>query len=69
MIKIKHLMDTIEKDDGRRIWIEPVGLTRDLREWCKTDDLLCQVAPPRDLWDWFDQQPDGYDYFRAQYHE
>ena len=27
MIKIKHLLDAVERDDGTRIWIEPIGLT------------------------------------------
>jgi uncharacterized protein YeaO (DUF488 family) len=68
MIKIKHFMDAPEEDDGRRIWVEPFGLTADLALWCKVDHLLCHVAPPRGLWDWFETHPQGYDYFRARYH-
>ena len=33
MIKIKHFMDAPEEDDGRRIWVEPFGLTADLAMW------------------------------------
>jgi uncharacterized protein YeaO (DUF488 family) len=69
MIKIKHFMDAIEKDDGRRIWVEPFGLTQDFRQWCSVDHLLCHVAPPRGLWDWYATHPTGYEYFRARYHE
>ena len=30
MIKVKHFMDEVESDDGKRMWVEPIGLTRDL---------------------------------------
>ena len=69
MIKIKHVLDAVEKDDGQRIWVEPIGLTKDLREWCKVAHVLTHLGPPKALWDWFDEHPDGYDYFRARYHE
>ncbi len=68
MINIKHLMDPAEKQDGARIWIEPIGLTRDLREWCSVDHLLPHLAPPLKLWQWFEEHPDGYGYFRGEYH-
>ena len=69
MIKVKHFLDVIERDDGQRIWIEPMGLTRDLREWCKVDHVLPHLGPPRELWDWFDEHCDGYEHFRGCYHE
>ena len=69
MIKIKHLLDAVEPDDGQRISVEPINLTRDLREWCKVDHVLCHLGPPKKLWEWFEEHPDGYDYFRAQYHD
>jgi uncharacterized protein YeaO (DUF488 family) len=69
MIKIKHLLDAVEPDDGQRISVEPVNLTRDLREWCEVDHVLCHLGPPAALRDWFEEHPDGYDYFRAEYHE
>ena len=69
MIKIKHFLDAAESDDGQRIWVEPIGLTADLREWCKVDHLLSHLGPPKALWEWFDEHPDGYDYFRGEYHE
>ena len=68
MIKIKHLLDAVEPDDGQRISVEPFNLTRDLREWCRVDHVLCHLGPPRALWEWFEEHPDGYDYFRARYH-
>ncbi len=68
MIKIKHFMDAVEADDGQRIWVEPVGMTLDMRDWCKVEHLLCHVAPPRAMWEWHQQHPDGYEHFRGRYH-
>jgi len=69
MIKVKHLMDAVEQDDGQRLWVESVGLVRDLREWCKVDHVLSHLGPGAQLTDWYETHPDGYEYFRAQYHE
>ncbi|MFI5380855.1 MAG: DUF488 family protein [Tepidisphaerales bacterium] len=69
MIKIKHLMDPVEKDDGPRLWVEPMGLTKDLREWCQVEHLLTHLGPPMKLWRWFEAHPDGFSSFRGQYHE
>lgn len=69
MIKIKHLMDAVEPDDGSRLWIEPIGLTKDMKEWCEVDHVLNHLGPPQGLYQWFEEHPDGYGYFRAMYHE
>ena len=69
MIKVKHFMDAVEKDDGLRMWVEPVGLTKELQEWCKVTHVMPHLGPPRDVSDWFEGHPDGYDAFRGQYHE
>ena len=69
MIKIKHLLEPVEKDDGQRLWVEPIGLTRDLQQWCRIDHVLTHLGPPRELWDWFEEHPDGYEHFRGVYHE
>ena len=68
MIKIKHFLDKVEPDDGQRLWVEPFGLARELRDWCKVEHVLPHLGPPRALWEWFEEHPDGYDYFRARYH-
>ena len=68
MIRVKHFLDKVEPDDGQRLWVEPFGLTRELREWCEVAHVLPHLGPPRALWEWFDEHPDGYDYFRARYH-
>jgi uncharacterized protein YeaO (DUF488 family) len=69
MINIKHLFDAAEKEDGQRLWIEPISLTLDLREWCHVDRLLTELGPPKELWQWFQENPEGYEYFRGKYHE
>jgi uncharacterized protein YeaO (DUF488 family) len=69
VIKVKHLLDAVEEDDGQRLWVEPIGLTLDLREWCQISHMLSHLGPPRQLWQWFEQHPQAYDYFRAQYHD
>jgi uncharacterized protein YeaO (DUF488 family) len=69
MIKIKHFMDAREDDDGQRLWVEPMNLTKDLQEWCFVDHLLPHLGPPMEPWEWFEEHPDGYEFFRAKYHE
>ncbi len=69
MIKVKNLFDRVESDDGQRLWIEPCGLTSDLREWCAVDHVLCHLGPPPQLAEWFEDHPDDYEQFRAIYHE
>ncbi len=69
MIKVKHFMDNSEPEDGRRIWVEPFGLTADLREWCNVQHLLGELSPPRELWEWYQNHPRAYDFFRARYHK
>ena len=45
MIKVKHFLDAAEGDDGQRLWVEPISLARDLREWCSVDHVLCHLGP------------------------
>ena len=69
MIKIKHFLEAVEEDDGQRLWIEPIGLTKDLCEWCAVNYVMPHLGPPMELWNWFQEHPDGYEYFRGNYHE
>ena len=70
-IQVKHFHDDVEVTDGQRLWIEPIGLTQDLCEWCCVHGVLTTLGPPRDLWEWFEEQPhaDAYDDFLQRYHE
>ena len=69
MIKVKHFLEAAEPDDGQRLWVEPIGLTKELVEWCKVDHVLSHLGPPKAVWEWFEEHPDGYDCFRGEYHE
>jgi uncharacterized protein YeaO (DUF488 family) len=69
MINVKHFMDSVEPADGSRVWVEPIGLTKDLTEWCQIDYTLFHVAPPRNLCDWLLLHPTGYHYFQTRYHQ
>ncbi len=52
-----------------RVWVEPIGLTRDLQEMCRVDHVASHLGPDPKLLEWFEEHPEGYDFFRAQYHE
>lgn len=69
MIKVKHFLDASEDNDGLRMWVEPIGLVKDLQEWCHVDHIMPHLGPPRDVWEWFEAHPDGYEAFRGQYHD
>jgi len=69
MIRTKHFTERIEREDGQRLWVEPIGLTKDLAELCEVHHVLTHLGPPVELWNWFDAHPDGYEYFRSRYHE
>jgi uncharacterized protein YeaO (DUF488 family) len=69
MIKVKHFLDSVEGDDGQRLWVEPIGITRDLREMCRVDHVLAHLGPPMKLWQWYEAHPDAYEQFRAEYHQ
>lgn len=69
MIKVKHFLEAVEPGDGQRVWVEPIALTKDLCGWCKVDHVLSHLGPPRQLWDWFSEHVEGYEYFRGCYHE
>ena len=69
MFMVKHLMDPAASDDGERLFVEAGGLTKDLAAWCEVKHVLCHLGPPRELVKWFEEHPDGYEYFRGRYHE
>lgn len=69
MINVKHVFDVAEACDGQRIWVEPIGLCKDLQQWCKVDHVLSHIGPPQSVWRIFQSRGDAYDFFRAKYHE
>jgi uncharacterized protein YeaO (DUF488 family) len=69
MIKVKHICDAVEEDDGLRMWIEPIGLVKDMQAWCKVNHVMPHLGPPKHAWDVFSEHPEAYEEFRGQYHE
>lgn len=69
MIRAKHLLDRIETDDGPRLWVESIGLTKDLQEWQSVDHVLAHLGPPPEILTLFEAHPDDYTDFRGRYHE
>lgn len=69
MFKVKNLFEAVEPDDGVRLWVEPVQLTKDLTEWCVVHHAPPGIHPDAKLATWFERHPDGYDFFRGRYHE
>ena len=69
MFTVKHLMDPAAETDGQRLYVEAGGLTKDLTDWCHVDHVVCHLGPPRELSIWFEDHPQGYEYFRGKYHE
>jgi uncharacterized protein YeaO (DUF488 family) len=67
MIRIKHLFDPVDKGDGERIWIEPVGLTRDFVEWFNIAHVMSNLGPSKEIAEWFEQHPACFDFFEDQY--
>lgn len=67
MIKVKHVLDRIEPDDGLRMWVEPIGLTKDLQQWCRVDHVLPQLGPPKNVSEQF-ERCHSYALFREGYH-
>ena len=68
MIKVKSIFDPVEADDGVRVWVEPIGLTRDLQQWCEVDYVLPLLGPPPKVWNELLEHPDRVDYFAAEYY-
>ncbi|HQY88068.1 MAG TPA: DUF488 family protein [Tepidisphaeraceae bacterium] len=62
-------MDSVDNEDGPRLFVDRSGLTRDLTEWCAVDHVLANVAPPKALVRWFERHPSEYAHFRAMYHD
>lgn len=67
MLRVKHFMDRVETDDGHRLWIETIGLTRDLQQMCDVHHVLSHLGPPSKLWLWYEQHPEGFEHFRSKY--
>lgn len=67
MLRVKHFLDRVEPEDGYRLWVEAIGVTRDLRELCSIQHVLSHLGPPVALWMWYEEHEQGFEYFRSKY--
>ena len=66
-IKLKRVYDPPEADDGQRILVDglwPRGLSR---EKAKLDEWMKDLAPSRELRQWFGHRPERWEEFRRRY--
>ena len=66
-IRLKRAYDPVEKDDGQRVLVDriwPRGISKDKAEidWWPKD-----IAPSKELRQWFGHDPDKWDEFRERY--
>src|SRR5262245_50739152 len=69
MVKVKHLMDDVEPDDGQRNWVERQKQARELGERWPVDHVLPQLGPAMKIWSVLEAHPDAYEFFRSEYHQ
>ncbi|GLE50632.1 DUF488 domain-containing protein [Mycobacterium montefiorense] len=66
-IRVGRLYDDIDPDDGQRVLVDriwPRGIRKDdprVGIWCK------DVAPSKELRDWYHHQPERFDEFASRY--
>lgn len=68
-IRLKRAYDEPTADDGYRVLIDrmwPRGVSKDQLE---LDEWLKEIAPSRELREWFDHDPDKWDEFRKRYRQ
>jgi uncharacterized protein YeaO (DUF488 family) len=68
-IRLKRAYDPAEPTDGHRVLIDrlwPRGVSRDR---AKLDAWQKELAPSKELRQWFDHEPERFDEFRRRYIE
>lgn len=68
-VRLKRAYDSAEPTDGYRVLIDrlwPRGVSRDR---AKLDGWEKELAPSKDLRQWFGHEPDRFDEFRRRYIE
>jgi|SRR5574344_814583 uncharacterized protein YeaO (DUF488 family) len=69
MIQIKHIYQEIKEADGKRILVDrlwPRGISKDKAE---LDTWAKDIAPSKELRQWFHANTDKYDEFVVRYHQ
>ena len=70
MINDQALHRAREEDRRKPTALDPAGEPdQGLAGWRFVDHLPPHLGPPTELWEWFEEHPDGYEFFRGKYHE
>lgn len=68
-INLKRVYDEAEKSDGMRILVDRVWPRGVSKEDAKLDEWVKEVAPSKELREWFDHDAKKYDEFKKKYKE
>ena len=67
MIQLKRAYDDPQDDDGYRVLVDGMWPRGIAKEDAKLDDWLKDVAPTKELRQWFDHDPERWGEFRKRY--
>ncbi len=68
-INLKRAYDEAKKSDGMRILVDRVWPRGVSKEDAKLDEWVKEVAPSKELREWFDHDSKKYDEFKKKYKE
>jgi len=66
-IRVKRAYDKPAANDGYRVLVDRIWPRGVSKVELKLDDWLKEIAPGRELREWFNHEPDKWDEFRARY--
>lgn len=68
-VKIKRIYEEPAESDGKRILVDGIWPRGVSKEEAKLDEWLKEIAPSKDLRQWFVHDPDKFDPFKKKYKE
>ncbi|MBU6081203.1 DUF488 domain-containing protein [Allobacillus halotolerans] len=68
-VHVKRIYEDSAKSDGKRVLVDGVWPRGVSKEDAKLDEWLKEIAPSKDLRQWFDHDPDKFDSFKKKYKE
>lgn len=68
-IALKRIYEDAEKTDGSRILVDRVWPRGVSKEQANIDEWMKQVAPSKELRQWFQHDPEKFDTFKEKYKE
>jgi|SRR5690606_23168170 len=68
-VKIKRIYEEADPDDGYRVLIDRLWPRGVKKEEAKVEYWAKQIAPSRQLREWFDHDPEKFDAFSRKYHQ